>query len=163
MPSQLINFFEGWSRHNELLCSALAPLDAEQLSLSAAEGLWSVRMIANHIASVRSWWFNEWMGEGGDELAQFADYDEGSESASRDAAAIVDALSRTWSCLEASLRGWTEDDLGQEFQRPARNANRGRPWRTRRFIVWHVAEHDLHHGGEISLTLGMHGLKGLDV
>jgi hypothetical protein len=26
-----------------------------------------------------------------------------------------------------------------------------------------VAEHDLHHGGEISLTLGMHGLAGLDL
>jgi uncharacterized damage-inducible protein DinB len=29
--------------------------------------------------------------------------------------------------------------------------------------VWHVAEHDLHHGGEISLTLGVHGLAGLDM
>jgi uncharacterized damage-inducible protein DinB len=25
-------------------------------------------------------------------------------------------------------------------------------------VVWHVLEHDLHHGGEISLTLGMHGI-----
>jgi uncharacterized damage-inducible protein DinB len=25
-------------------------------------------------------------------------------------------------------------------------------------VVWHVMEHDLHHGGELSLTLGMHGM-----
>ena len=29
---------------------------------------------------------------------------------------------------------------------------------TRQWVIWHLIEHDLHHGGEISLTLGMHGL-----
>ena len=29
---------------------------------------------------------------------------------------------------------------------------------SRAWVVWHVMEHDLHHGGELSLTLGMHGL-----
>jgi hypothetical protein len=29
--------------------------------------------------------------------------------------------------------------------------------------VWHVLEHDLHHGGEISLILGSNGLPGLDL
>jgi len=26
------------------------------------------------------------------------------------------------------------------------------------WVVWHVMEHDLHHDGELSLTLGIHGL-----
>ncbi len=30
---------------------------------------------------------------------------------------------------------------------------------SRAWVVWHVMEHDLHHGGELSLTLGMHGLS----
>jgi uncharacterized damage-inducible protein DinB len=30
---------------------------------------------------------------------------------------------------------------------------------TRQWVIWHLIEHDLHHGGEISLTLGMHGLS----
>jgi hypothetical protein len=29
---------------------------------------------------------------------------------------------------------------------------------SRAFILYHLMEHDLHHGGELSLTLGMHGL-----
>ena len=57
----------------------------------------------------------------------------------------------------------TEDDLDAKFQRPKPNAAGERPWRDRRFIVWHVAEHDIHHGGEISIILGMHGRPGLDM
>jgi uncharacterized damage-inducible protein DinB len=33
----------------------------------------------------------------------------------------------------------------------------------RGWIVWHVIEHDLHHGGEVSFTLGMHGLAAPDI
>ncbi len=29
---------------------------------------------------------------------------------------------------------------------------------SRAWVFWHVMEHDLHHGGELSLILGMHGL-----
>jgi uncharacterized damage-inducible protein DinB len=34
---------------------------------------------------------------------------------------------------------------------------------TRQWVVWHLIEHDLHHGGEISLILGSNGLTGLDL
>jgi hypothetical protein len=30
-------------------------------------------------------------------------------------------------------------------------------------VVWHLIEHDLHHGGEVSLILGMHGLGAPDL
>jgi uncharacterized damage-inducible protein DinB len=38
-----------------------------------------------------------------------------------------------------------------------------RPRRTRQWIIWHLVEHDVHHGGEISFSLGMHGVTGLDL
>jgi uncharacterized damage-inducible protein DinB len=31
---------------------------------------------------------------------------------------------------------------------------------SRSWVIYHVMEHDLHHGGELSLTLGIHGLPG---
>ena len=34
---------------------------------------------------------------------------------------------------------------------------------SRAWVVWHVLEHDLFHGGEISFALGMHGLTGIDI
>jgi uncharacterized damage-inducible protein DinB len=34
---------------------------------------------------------------------------------------------------------------------------------SRSWVIYHVLEHDLHHGGEISLNLGMHGLPALNL
>ena len=65
--------------------------------------------------------------------------------------------------MDSCLRRWSEADLEAKFQRPVPNASGERPWRDRRFIVWHVAEHDLHHGGEISFSLGMHGIPAIDL
>jgi uncharacterized damage-inducible protein DinB len=34
---------------------------------------------------------------------------------------------------------------------------------TRLEVTWHVLEHDLHHGGEMGYSLGMHGLAAPDI
>ena len=34
---------------------------------------------------------------------------------------------------------------------------------SRSWVIYHVLEHDLHHGGEISLILGMNGLRAPDL
>jgi len=163
MAGTVFDFYAGWEQHNALLIKSIAPLQHDQLSWSVAEGLWPIRMLACHIVAARAWWFSEWMGEGDRELRDLADFDEDEGSPSRDAAAISHALESSWAQLASCLHKWTETDLVAEFQRPARNARKGRPWRSRRYIIWHVAEHDVHHGGEISLTLGMHGFRGLDM
>ncbi|TMG31776.1 MAG: DUF664 domain-containing protein [Chloroflexi bacterium] len=163
MDARLIDFYFGWEKHNRLLIAAIEPLNSEKLDLSAAPGLWSVRRLANHIVAVRSWWFNANMGEGQEELARFADFDDVEDADTHDAKVIVEGLRSTWSSMAGCLKKWTADDLGEQFQRPEPNREGERPWRTRQYIVWHVAEHDVHHGGEISLTLGMHGLPGLDL
>lgn len=163
MAAPLATHHSGWARYNELLEHAVGRLDAEQLSLRAAPGLWSVRMLANHVVAARAWWFHSWMGEGDDAFGELADYDEDEGSDTREAAEIVAALGHSWTCLAECLGRWTEADLDARFQRPAPNEAGERPWRTRQYVVWHVAEHDLHHGGEISLTLGMHGIPGLDL
>ncbi len=161
MSAPIATFYNGWDRHNDLLARALEGLDAQQLSLQAAPHLWSVRTLASHIVAVRARWFHSWMGEGGSQLAEFVDFDAGAASEKHEAAAIARALRSTWSSLASSLSTWTEDDLAVRFQRPRPNAAGERPSHTRQAIIWHVAEHDVHHGGEISLTLGMHGLTGL--
>jgi uncharacterized damage-inducible protein DinB len=161
--SALAACFSGWEQHNQLLERAISGLDADQLSLRPAEHLWSIRMLASHVVAVRAWWFNGWMGEGGPELAALVDFDEGPEAETRRAEEIVSALGASWAALAGCLGRWTDADLGARFQRPRPNREGERPWRTRQYIVWHVAEHDVHHGGEISITLGMHGLPGLDL
>jgi uncharacterized damage-inducible protein DinB len=103
------------------------------------------------------------MGEGGEEMKRLITMDDDSDTTRPDAKTICAALDATWQDLVSSLRRWTAEDLDQRFQRPVPRPDGERPWRDRRYIIWHVAEHDVHHGGEISLILGMHGLTGFDM
>ncbi|TMD16004.1 MAG: DUF664 domain-containing protein [Chloroflexi bacterium] len=163
MATRVIDFFAGWEDHNKLLVRTTSHLRDEDLALSAGEGLWPIRMLACHIVAARAWWFSRWMGEGDQELHRLSDFDEDEGSATRGADEICVALEKSWADVRRCLEKWTADDLNERFQRPRPNAAGERPWRDRRYIIWHVAEHDVHHGGEISLTLGMHGRPGLDM
>ena len=163
MPAKLIDFFSGWENYNDLIVQAVKPLDQDQLAWAPAPTMWPVARLANHIVAARAWWFGGWMNEETETLNTLINYDDEPGADQREAAQIVDALNLTWGALCECLRRWTEADLDASFQRPIPNAKGERPWRTRRYIVWHVAEHDLHHGGEISLILGMHGGRGLDL
>jgi uncharacterized damage-inducible protein DinB len=145
------------------LVDAIAPLNDAQLGLTAAPGLWPVRMLVSHVVSVRHWYFSSWMGEGGTEWMKYDDWDEREEMATRQSAELVRGLEETWSIVLSSLQHWKVADLDTTFRRPTPNAKGESPVRTRQWLIWHVAEHDVHHGGEISLTLGMHGLQGLDL
>ena len=163
MPPHVIDFYSGWENHNELLVDALTPLEQEQLSWAPAPHMWTVRRLANHIVAARAWWFGAWMGEDTETLTPLVDYDVELGADEREAGPICEALNRSWASLKKSLGRWTETDLDMQFQRPRPNQKGERPWWSRRGIIWHVAEHDLHHGGEISLILGMHGGRGLDL
>jgi uncharacterized damage-inducible protein DinB len=159
----VLDFYAGWEQHNALLVKSLGPLTDEQLLWSPGEGFWSIRMLACHIVAARAWWFHGWMGEGDDDLKRLTTMDDDSDVTKPNAAAICAALDKSWADVAACLRRWTVDDLSAKFQRPAPRPDGTRPWRDRRFIIWHVAEHDVHHGGEISLILGTHGAPGFDM
>jgi uncharacterized damage-inducible protein DinB len=62
--------------------------------------------------------------------------------------------------MQEAMARWTPADLMEVVRREVRGKQRTY---VRRWVVWHVMEHDLHHGGEISLTLGMHGLAAPDI
>ncbi len=156
-------FFSGWDIYQAKLAKVIAPLDAAQLDLQAAPHLWSVRMLANHVISTRAWWFNAWMGEGGPDLAAMVDWDEDEAMPQRPAGEIVRGLELSWSIIAGCLGRWSSDVLDAEFVRPTPNAAGERPHHSRQWIIWHVAEHDLHHGGEVSFTLGMNRLPGIDL
>ena len=61
---------------------------------------------------------------------------------------------------EARLQRWTPDDCASTFpdEWDGQTYEVSRSW-----VIYHVLEHDLHHGGEVSLILGMNGLRTLDL
>ncbi len=149
----------GWPAYLEHLTSAIAPLAPEQLDLKVAPSLRSIRQLAVHIITGRAWWLHRVMHEGPAELAPMADWNDPGQPAWT-APEIVDGLNRTWAVLADGLAQWTPKDLAVTFQHPRRGPEKQY---SRRWIVWHLAEHDIHHGGELSFSLGIHGLPGLDL
>jgi uncharacterized damage-inducible protein DinB len=146
----LSTYYKGWDNYQDLMSKAIAPLSAEQLTLRAAPHLRSIGVIIAHIISARVWWFHNIMGEGSSDLAPMVDWDDDG-APTRGATELVGGLEATWQMIKNVLALRTPADLDQTFSR--RNELVSRQW-----IIWHVIEHDLHHGGEISLTLGMNGL-----
>jgi uncharacterized damage-inducible protein DinB len=155
--TNLTPFYRGWEAYQRLLIAALAPLAPDQLALAAAPGQRPIGRIAAHIIGTRVAWFQR-MGEGDPALAPFDRWDL--DGAPPTAAELVHGLEATWQMIGACLDRWTPAMLGDEFRRERAG---GAVVRSRQWIIWHVLEHDLHHGGEISLTLGTHGLAAPDL
>jgi uncharacterized damage-inducible protein DinB len=189
----LLPFYKGWGRYTQRLVAAIAPLTVEHLALRTSPRHWSIGMYATHIVANRAWWFHARMGEGGDDLTPYelwavgvceADVDPG-----HTAAELVSGLETTWQMIESTLARLTPADL-ERFVAPLDQAERERhvklvepalqPYAqmwldaTRRdgvvrpavsieSIIWGMLEHDIHHGSEISTTLGIHGLPVVEL
>jgi uncharacterized damage-inducible protein DinB len=164
----LTTFTTSWKTYQDRLAAAVAQLTPEQLTLRAAPGLRSVGENALHIVGCRMFWFTEALGEdGGEELKPYARWNRvaleapyaNAEAYIRvlqapvpTGAELAEGLNRTWRLMEDCLARWSPAEMRQTFG-SEEDGEASRAW-----VVWHVLEHDLHHGGETSLTLGMHGI-----
>lgn len=162
--------FDGWRAHQAMVIDALRDLTPDQLAFRTAPHQWAIWQLAAHVAGSRVYWFHDQLGEGDaavrdlfrmtrttvpDLSLEQAGWED-DEDHPRTAAELVDALTRTWGLVDECLRRWAPADLAATVQGPTRTHDRG-------WVVWHVLEHDVHHGGEISQILGSHGLTGFDM
>jgi uncharacterized damage-inducible protein DinB len=154
-PSNTVaTIYDGWHTYQSLLITAIAPLSAEQLTLSTAPGLRTVGDIVRHIIGARGRWFNGLMGEGGPAMADLGTWDR-TGSPSRTAADLVQGLEVTWQIMHEAIARWNPEEWATTY--PGEPPDEPEIL-TRAWVIWHLIEHDLHHGGEVSLTLGTHGL-----
>jgi uncharacterized damage-inducible protein DinB len=162
----LLTFYRGWGTYQRMLTEMLAPLTDEQLELKAGPHRWTVGMVAGHMIANRVWWFQVWMGAGDPALAHIAHWDPADLATRppRGKAELLAGLAATWQLVEDALGSWTAADLDTAFDIAAavRDEERQfyRPF-SRQWIIWHVLEHEIHHGGELSIALGEHGLPGI--
>jgi uncharacterized damage-inducible protein DinB len=159
IDSTLATIYKGWETYQGLLVKAITPLSAEQLTLRAAPNLRSIFEQMTHVIAVRVRWFHTAAGAGGPDIEPFAAWDRANPPAQA-ASELVRGLEVSWQLIKDGLATWTPADLETPLQRTWRGEEHTL---TRQWIVWHVIEHDLHHGGEVSFVLGMHGLPGLDI
>ena len=151
-PINLLSFYKGWDAYQALLIKAIAPLSSDQLALRVAPHLRSVGENVAHIISGRVSNFLV-MGEADAEIAPLEKWDEDG-APSRNAAELVSGLEATWQMIQTALVRWTPANLEEVFVDEDSRF-------TRQWIIWSTIKHDLHHSGEVSLTLGAYHLEAL--
>ena len=158
--SETLAFFaQGWKNYQNQLSIALARLSTEQLALRAAPNLRSIDELARHIIAVRAGWFHYVLEEGDEDFGALHTWDEPGNP-TRSASELVSGLEKTWQVMQEVLGRYTLADLQSTVQDEAD----GQIYTlTRGWVIWHVIEHDLHHGGEIAYSLGIHGLAAPDI
>lgn len=164
--SLLITFYKhGWENHHHALVKTIASLSSEQLALPVAPHQRAIGELLDHMIGARFNWFHLWMGEGDPNL-DWNEEEDTDEPAVYKAASLIAMFEKSWRVISCALDRWTSADLEQLFSPPASH----QAWlrdqgleeehaHTRQWIIWHVMEHEIHHGGEFSLALGIHGLE----
>jgi uncharacterized damage-inducible protein DinB len=151
--------YENWRVYHEKLRACIAPLTQEHLLLQPARHMWPLGQIVQHIISVRAGWFSATLQDADAAMHAYMGWGQW-DSSTRSAEELVRGLDETWAFIETRLQRWTPADYAKTFPDEAD----GQVYEvSRSWVVSHVLEHDLHHGGEVSLILGMHGLRALDL
>lgn len=170
-PNSLASVYEGWNGYRQSIIKAVAPLTAEQLTWRPAEHLRSAGEIARHIALGSINWFMRMDAPGGRELAERIEAWEEDPHGNRyviedaleianNAGELVQWLEASWAMIEQTLQAWTVADL----QKTYRHTWRGNTYAvSRQWTIWRIMAHDLHHGGELVLTLGMQGIENFEL
>lgn len=158
-PSTLEVIYESWRGYQEKLAACIAPLTDAQLTLQPAPHMWPLGQVVQHIIAVRAGWFSGTLQEDDATMNEYMWWGQ-RESPARSAAELVRGLAETFAFIEGCVQRWTPEECAQTFP----DEWEGQVYQvSRSWVIYHVLEHDLHHGGEVSLILGMNGLRSLDL
>lgn len=157
----LSSVYDGWDGYHTSILHTVEPLTPTQLAFRPAPGLRSVGEIASHIALGRIEWFARMPAPGSKELAsQFqakhaaslGDY----QVIAADHEAITWWLNASWQMIDQALHQWTTADLARTFH----HEYWGKVYAVSfQWTIWRILTHDIHHGGELALLLGMQQIE----
>ncbi len=144
---------QGWREYQNQLIVVMRPLTPEQLALRVAPNLRSVGEVATHVVTGRIDWFYTILKEKDtdDELAAITQWKQSNQPA-HTADELAHGLEVTWTLVHDAISRWTHAELTEPIVLPWIGPKHPI---TRSWVIWHVLEHDLHHGGELTQTLGL--------
>jgi uncharacterized damage-inducible protein DinB len=163
--------YDGWQGYNQSLVNALQPLTPDQLGWRPADHLNSLGETARHISLGRVIWFSRMEAPGSAELVAQIDAWETDPDGNHDiledqvlasdqADQLVHWLEISWEMIEQTLDTWTIADLDQTYL----HVWNGETYlNSRQWTIYRILSHDIHHGGEISLMLGMQGIEAFEL
>ena len=152
--------YNRWPQYNRRFTERVAELTDEQLAFRPSAEHWPIWAIVGHTAGSRVYWLCHVFGEPGAETTPFTDpTGEGWEDDlehPRSSAELVGALTSTFAIIEGALDRWTPEMLSETFERFYREE---RQLHDRASVLQRMLTHEAYHAGEISQTLGQHGLE----
>jgi hypothetical protein len=154
-----------WPQYNRRLRDSVATLTDEQLAIRPAPDLLPIWASIGHTAAMRVYWLCQVVGEPGGETTPFWKDDATIDWADdldhpHSAGELAAALDATFAIVEGCLDRWTVDMLTDEVERRYGDTVQVH---TRASILQRLLTHEAWHAGELSLTLGMHGLPQPDL
>lgn len=147
--------FAGWGDYQAQLVAVTRGLTPEQLATRPAPQLRTAGETLTHLISGRVSWYHDVLGEGDDAIAALGQWED-PDQPPRNPAELTRGLEATWDLMIAAHARWTPEEAAAPIVLPW--IGPAHPI-TRAFVVWHILEHDLHHGGEYTHALGMAGLN----
>lgn len=167
----LMTVYEGWDGYQRSILQAVTPLTREHLVWRPAAQLRSVGELVRHIALGRIDWFLRMDAPGSRELAgKIGAWDEdqhGNRYVKENAIAVAEHatelvkwLEVSWHMVDTTLKTWTVDDLKETYRHVWRGTTSAI---SRQWTIWRIMAHDIHHGGELAILLGMQGLDNFEL
>jgi len=157
-------FYDRWPQYNRRLTDVIAAMSEEQLGVRPAANLWPVWATVGHTAGARAYWLCAVAGEPGADTTPFADPTgagwEDELAHPRTAPELVEALDTTWALVDRVLDSWTPEMLDETIERAYGDQ---RQLHSRASILQRLLTHEAYHCGELSQTLGIHGLPQIDL
>lgn len=151
----LSKIFDGWDGYHTSILHAIQSLTSEQLSWRPQPGLRSVGELASHIAFGRIAWFSRMQAPGSLDMLQEIMKSGTEISLASHKEEIIHWLEKSWVLVGDTLSQWTVEVLPHTFQQDyeGKSYNVSFQW-----VIWRVLSHDIHHGGEMAVMLGMQGI-----
>lgn len=169
--SSLATVLDGWAGYNTSIVHAVDLLSANQLAFRPAPDMRTLGDVVRHIALGRLTWFMRMGAPGSAELARAVPEWETDSDGNRwvvesalpiteDAGELTRWLGDSWQMIEQTLNAWTVDDLARTYV----HTWNGRKWSvSRQWTIFRILAHDMHHGGEVSLMLGLQGIEAFEL
>jgi uncharacterized damage-inducible protein DinB len=158
-------FYDRWPQYNRRLTEIVGAMTDEQLAIRPSPDRWPIWATVGHTAGTRVYWVCNVLGEPGAATTPFPDPTaldgwEDDLDHPRSAGELVTALDTTFAIIDRCLDVWTpamldevvERSLGDQLQLHSRSS-----------IVQRMFSHEAYHCGELSQTLGIHGLPQIDL
>lgn len=158
-------FYDRWPQYNRRLTEVVGTLTEEHLAIRPGPDLLPIWATVGHTAAMRVYWLCSVLDEPGAEATPFEPPLEDSDWADdldhpRGAAELVGALDTTFAIIDGLLDRWTPEMLDQVIERRYGDTIQ---LHSRSSILQRIQSHEAYHCGELSQTLGIHGLPQVDL